>query len=298
MRVRIDLSYDGAGFHGWARQPGLRTVQGELEDALGVVFQADVPLTVAGRTDAGVHATGQVAAADLPSSHPAAQDLPRLSDRLNRLLSASFSRFAAGAPRGTSDVVITRIEHVPSSFDARFSALLRRYRYRLEDSASQRDPLSRFDRWWLPYSQLDLAAMNASAQALLGTHDFLSFCRPREGASTIRSLKELTVERGPHGEVTVMVAADAFCHSMVRSVVGALVEVGRGAKDAAWVPGLVEHPSRHHGVPVAPAHGLTLMGVDYPDEASLGVAAKNARRLRDASEVKNGEDSGTLSPAL
>ncbi len=298
QRVRIDLSYDGAGFHGWAVQPGLRTVQGELESVLSTVFQVDVPLTVAGRTDAGVHARGQVAGADIPSDHGASKDLQQLSERLNKLLAVRFARSTPGAIRGTSDVVISDMTAVSESFDARFSALERRYRYRLVDSGSARDPLSRFDRWWVPYSHLDLEAMQAAADALLGTRDFLSFCKPREGASTIRTLKELSVTREPGGDITVTVAADAFCHSMVRALVGALVEVGRGARDVEWVQGLVDSPSRDHGVPVAPAHGLTLVQVEYPPEDHFASAARNAKRFRDSTEVETGEDSGTLSPAL
>lgn len=297
-RVRLDLAYDGTHFHGWAVQPGLRTVAGEVEGALGTVFQRSLPLTVAGRTDAGVHATAQVAATDIPAGHPATGDLAHLTERLNRLLAARFARdVTRRAPRGVSDVVIQKMGFVPDAFDARFSALERRYRYRIADQLSGRDPLRRLDRWWLPYPELDLSAMGKGAKLLLGTHDFLSFCRPREGASTIRSLKRVSVRRD-RGEVLVDLAADAFCHSMVRSLVGALVEVGRGNRGTDWVEALIEEPSRRHGVPVAPAAGLTLVGVDYPADDELSAVAQSSRRLRGVGDLAFSEDSGTLSPRL
>ncbi|MFZ1383101.1 MAG: tRNA pseudouridine synthase A [Scrofimicrobium sp.] len=317
QRVRFDLSYEGSGFHGWATQDGLRTVQGEIEEALATVFREPIRLTVAGRTDAGVHAAHQVAHADIPSGAPAAADLNRLCDRLNRLLSARYSGLArgedpavgsppaansgahvhegsgrrswTGAPapfrdRGMSDLVIHRIAAVSDDFDARFSALARHYVYKIVDQREGRDPISRADSWWSPYSDLDAVEMQVAAEVLLGTHDFLSFCKPREGATTIRSLTQLDVTRR-EGSIQIKVSADAFCHSMVRSLVGALVDVGRGMRDPEWVASLIQHPSRSHGVPIAPARGLTLVRVDYPLEEEWAKRSEQARRVRDISET-------------
>ncbi len=317
QRVRFDLSYEGSGFHGWATQDGLRTVQGEIEEALATVFREPIRLTVAGRTDAGVHAAHQVAHTDIPSGAPAAADLNRLCDRLNRLLSARYSGLArgedpavgsppaansvahvhegsgrrswTGAPapfrdRGVSDLVIHRLVPVLDDFDARFSALARHYVYKIVDRREARNPIGRADTWWSPYSDLDAVAMQAAAEALLGTHDFLSFCKPREGATTIRSLTQLDVTRR-EGSIQIEVSADAFCHSMVRSLVGALVDVGRGARDLDWVETLVQRPSRSHGVPIAPARGLTLVRVDYPPEEEWAKRSQQARRVRDVSET-------------
>lgn len=270
MRIRLGLAYDGAGFAGWAVQPGLRTVQGTLEDALATVLRTPVRLTVAGRTDAGVHARGQVAHVDLPED--AWRALPGRSTR--EPTEALRTRLAGVLP---TDVVVGSVAPAPPGFDARFSAIWRRYAYRIDDGAAP-DPLLR--AWVLRHRRvLDVPAMAAAAPALLGEHDFLAFCRPREGATTIRTLQELEVVR-EGGIAVVHVRADAFCHSMVRSLVGALLAVGEGRRDPAW-PGQVLRVGRRDGaVAVAPAHGLVLEEVGYPADGELAERARLARAVR------------------
>ena len=259
MRVRLDISYDGTDFSGWAVQPGMRTVQGELEAALRTVLRLPaVALTVAGRTDAGVHATGQVAHCDLPS----------LPDDLVR-------RLAGVLP---ADVRVRAARRVPADFDARFAALWRRYVYLITDAPSGADPLRR--RQVLAWSRaLDAEAMTDAASRLLGLHDFAAFCRRREGATTVRSLTRLDIARDGV-EIACTVEADAFCHSMVRSLVGALIAVGEGRRPVDWPAALLGRDRRADEVPVAPAHGLTLVAVGYPpdDELAARAAATRARR--------------------
>ncbi|MGH3975375.1 MAG: tRNA pseudouridine(38-40) synthase TruA, partial [Pseudonocardiaceae bacterium] len=259
---RLNISYDGSGFSGWARQPGRRTVQGVLEHALMTVARIQATLTVAGRTDAGVHATGQVAHLDVPlGTAPPAE----LVYRLARLL--------------PPDVRVPAVCQVPRTFDARFSALRRHYRYRVCDAPWGGDPLRRHDT--LAYHrQLDGAAMNAASQLLLGEHDFAAFCRRREGASTVRVLERLEWTREESHLLAAHVAADAFCHSMVRSLVGALLAVGDGRRPADWPAGLLHHTVRSSEVTVEPAHGLTLVGVDYPEDNQLAARAERTRALR------------------
>jgi tRNA pseudouridine38-40 synthase len=259
MRVRLDVSYDGTDFSGWAVQPGRRTVQGELETALTTVLRVPaVPLTVAGRTDAGVHATGQVAHCDLTG-------LPE--DLLRRL--------AGVLPL---DVRVRSLRRVPGGFDARFSALWRRYEYRICDQPAAAEPLRRRQvlTWPRP---LDVAAMAAAAEQLTGLHDFAAFCRRREGATTVRDLQRLTVERDG-AEIACTVVADAFCHSMVRSLVGALLAVGEGRRPVDWPASLFALGRRADEVSVAAAHGLTLVEVGYPPEAELAARAEQTRARR------------------
>lgn len=272
QRLRIDLAYDGAGFHGWARQPGLRTVQGEIEAALDTVMRTSgSTLTVAGRTDTGVHARGQVAHLDVdpelvratsarsPESPEAA-----LRRRLNGLLDP--------------DVRIHRVKIAPAGFDARFSAVWRRYCYRIADTPDAVDPLSRSHvlAWPRP---LDLARMNDAAVLLLGEHDFASFCKKREGATTIRSLLDLSWDRRG-GVVEGTVRADAFCHNMVRSLVGCLLAVGEGRREPDWAAQVLAGRRRDPGVTVVQAHGLTLEEVGYPADGDLARRADAARRVR------------------
>ena len=262
MRIRLDLSYDGTDFHGWATQPGLRTVQGVLEEALGTVLRLDdaPSLTCAGRTDTGVHARGQVAHVDVEA------DPPMLGRRLRRLLPA--------------DVVVRDCSPAPDGFDARFAAQERRYVYRIDDSGSP-DPLTRGHvvAWKRP---LDVDAMNAAAHHLLGEHDFAAFCKKREGATSIRTLLELhAVRTGPVVETTVR--ADAFCHSMVRALMGALVAVGEERHCPAWAGEVLAAGARDPRVRVMPAHGLTLEEVVYPDDDRLADRVHASRRRRDES---------------
>ena len=289
-RIRLDLAYDGTFFSGWAAQPGLRTVEGVLTAALATVLREPVRLTVAGRTDAGVHAAAQVVHLDvsprawiaLPGRsgrRPEAALLTRLAGVLAREAQTSLPR----TPRGADDVVVTGARIVPEAFDARFGALTRRYAYRIADAAAPRDPTRRATVLWLP-DALDVEAMAASAAPLLGEHDFLSYCRPRQGATTIRTLRTLTWRRaagGPDaGLVVLSVVADAFCHSMVRSLVGAGLAVGQGRKPAAWPGELLAARSRDGAAPVAPPHGLTLEEVVYPGDDELAAQAERARTPR------------------
>ena len=260
-RFRLDIAYDGTDFSGWAAQPGRRTVCGVLAGALTVVLREPVLLTVAGRTDAGVHATGQVAHADLAAD----LDPAWLVRRLARLLPA--------------DVRVRAVSPVADAFDARFGALRRHYRYRIATAAHGAEPLRARDTLSWPHP-LDLGAVTTASAGLLGEHDFAAFCRRREGATTVRGLQRFDWTLDTDGVVTAELAADAFCHSMVRSLVGALLEVGRGRRDTGWPAGLLRHEVRANEVPVAPAHGLTLTGVDYPPSAELAGRALVTRRLR------------------
>ncbi|MFN2538447.1 MAG: tRNA pseudouridine(38-40) synthase TruA [Mycobacteriales bacterium] len=261
VRVRLDLGYDGTDFAGWAFQHDQRTVQGELERALAVLSRrADLPrVTVAGRTDAGVHATGQVAHIDLPAE--VASD--RLLRRLNGLLPPDI-RVHAAAP-------------APPGFDARFSGLARTYRYRVADRPEDVNPLRRHDTLAWP-RELDLDAMRTASSQLLGLHDFAAFCRRREGATTVRTLLQLDWAR--EDVLVATVRADAFCHSMVRSLVGALLSVGEGRRPAEWPATLLSAEARASDVVVAPPQGLTLVRVEYPPDDQLLTRQSITRNLR------------------
>lgn len=269
-RLRLDLAYDGTAFHGWATQPGLRTVQGELEGWLGRVLRTEVALTCAGRTDSGVHARGQVAHVDIDV---AAADAEALASTLER-------RLAGALP---DDLVVRRVRVAPPGFDARFAAVWRRYVYRLTDAPGL-DPLLRGLVLKVP-GGLDLVAMDAAGAGLLGLHDFAAYCKRREGATTIRTLLDCHVARVPGGPyaglVEVEVRADAFCRSMVRSLVGALVDVGRGRRPSAWPASLLTAGARSGEVTVLPPHGLVLEEVGYPPDAELAARATAARARRE-----------------
>lgn len=282
VRVRLDLSYDGTGFAGWAAQPTLRTVQGTLEAALGTVLRCAPPrLTVAGRTDAGVHARGQVAHVDVERQVWFAVR-GRMTGEPGDVL---VRRLAGVLP---PDVVVHRAAPAPDGFDARFSALHRRYAYRIADDVAQVDPLRRAHvaRHRLP---LDATAMSEAAAALVGRHDFAAFCRARPDATTIRTLQVLDVVRRPDGPdaglVVAVVQADAFCHSMVRALVGALTAVGEGRRPVAWPGDLLAGRRREGAAVVAPAHGLTLEEVAYPSAGRLAERAERTRARRDADDV-------------
>jgi tRNA pseudouridine38-40 synthase len=270
-RWRLDIAYDGSDFSGWATQPGRRTVQGELEHWIAQVLRLGEPagLTCAGRTDAGVHARGQVAHTDLPV-HPGEQASVLLR-RLARVL------------RG--DVVVRNAVLAPPGFDARFSAVWRRYVYRLWDAGTPPDPLLRHHVAAVRGGPLDLGALNGAAEGLLGLRDFAAFCRRRTGATTIRTLQSLEavrVETGPlAGVVEVTVQADAFCHSMVRALVGGLVAVGTGRRDPDWLWTAASSGQRDPGIELMPAHGLTLEEVGYPSASELGRRALEARARRE-----------------
>ena len=261
VRIRLDLAYDGLAFAGWARQPDQRTVQGCLEDGLARVLSVpDVAVTCAGRTDAGVHALGQVAHADIPAGVGEPTSLAR---RLNGVL--------------PDDVRVHGCVEAPAGFDARFAALWRRYRYQVCDQVAV-DPLSRGQvlQWRRP---VDIDVMNEAAEGLVGEHDFAAYCRPRPGATTRRVLHELVWCR--EGRLAVLTArADAFCHHMVRSLTGALLVVGEGRRPVGWPADVLRAAHRDGAVPVVPAHGLTLTEVGYPPDAELAERAERTRRRR------------------
>lgn len=284
-RLRLDIAYDGTNFMGWARQPGLRTVQGAIEDALAIVFRRFPPtpiLTVAGRTDAGVHATGQVAHLDLddaqlkhliprhrgkgtpPPREPAPQALAR---RLNGIAGLN------------SDLYISSVDFALPGFDARFSPLWRRYEYRIADRLAERNPLIRNHTVWYP-ATLDLDAMNEAARALTGLHDWAAFCRPREGATTIRELQKFEWRRDETGVIIATLQADAFCHSMVRALVGAGVSVGQSKLEGDRLESIRDESERSSEFKVMPAAGLTLIQVGFPDDAELGARADLTRQRR------------------
>ncbi|KTR07777.1 pseudouridine synthase [Curtobacterium luteum] len=287
MRLRLDIAYDGAAFSGWARQPGLRTVQGALESALATVFTrwGEPPvLTVAGRTDAGVHATGQVAHLDLSGEQWAALRSKRGSTGRSPLDGLVKRVNGIAAPEG--DVVVTRASVAPEGFDARFSPLWRRYQYRVADAGAPRDPRRRGHTTWHP-TRLDPAAMERGALVLLGLHDFATFCKPREGATTIRTLQEFRWDREPDGTLVASLQADAFCHSMVRAMVGATIAVGEGRFGPDRLEELRTAQRRTSEFKVAPARGLTLTEVGYPADDELAARADQtrARRTEDAADA-------------
>jgi tRNA pseudouridine38-40 synthase len=275
VRLRLDLAYDGARFHGWARQDGLRTVQGDVEAAIDTVLRTTgTALTVAGRTDAGVHARAQVAHVDVAAD---------LVERSVRRGAESLYETLARRLNGVldPDVRILGVREAPEGFDARFSALWRRYAYRIVDSPEHMDPLLRGQvvAWRRP---LDLEAMNQAAVALLGEHDFAAFCRRRAGGTTVRGLLELHWDR-VDGVVVATVRADAFCHSMVRALTGCLVVVGEGSREPGWAAEVLAARRRDPAVTVMPARGLTLEEVAYPAAAELAARARVTRATRSAS---------------
>ncbi|WCN80858.1 tRNA pseudouridine(38-40) synthase TruA [Micromonospora sp. LH3U1] len=267
IRLRLDVSYDGTGFSGWAPQPTQRTVAGVLVETLDLVLGAGTAtgLTVAGRTDAGVHATGQVCHLDLPVD-VWRQHEGRLLRRLARLL--------------PTDMRVRAMTEVPADFDARFSATFRRYQYRVTDATFGAEPLRRHEvlAWPKP---LDLAALNAAAAGLVGEHDFAAYCRRKENATTLREVTRLDWRRDPDGILVATVQADAFCQAMVRSLVGAMLVAGDGRRPVEWPGSLLTRQDRSSEVTVAPARGLTLVAVGYPsDPAEYARRADLTRRLR------------------
>ncbi|MFD6858387.1 tRNA pseudouridine(38-40) synthase TruA [Rhodococcus sp. NPDC060090] len=262
-RLRLDISYDGTDFSGWARQPGRRTVCGEIEEKLSAIVREPVLLTVAGRTDAGVHASGQVAHVDVPT-----EALPDDPSRWIR-------RLARFLPR---DVRVTGISVAPEHFDARFSAIRRHYEYRVTAAVYGADPLRARDTVSWPKT-VDLEAMQHASRSLLGLHDFAAFCKRREGATTVRELQRYDWTRS--GDIlTAHVSADAFCWSMVRSLVGAALAVGEGRRSVDWMTALLDERERAASVAVAPAHGLSLVGVDYPADGDLAARNSATRETR------------------
>ncbi|MGI8888323.1 MAG: tRNA pseudouridine(38-40) synthase TruA [Nocardioidaceae bacterium] len=277
VRWRLDVAYDGTHFSGWARQPSRRTVQGTLEDALVTILRLPAAaLTVAGRTDAGVHARGQVCHVDLPF-----QALPgnaisaeQLSRRLGRLL--------------PEDVRVHRIQQAPPGFDARFAATWRRYAYRICDEPSSVDPLTRHTVLAWP-RRLDCAAMSRAGDSMVGEHDFAAFCKKRERATTIRALRRVSWTRDVHHEaaqqrlgsiLTATLVADAFCHHMVRALVGAMIVVGEGRRRVEWPLEVLRSGIRDPRVLLVPARGLTLEEVGYPSPQDLAARVSRSKAWR------------------
>lgn len=253
MRLRVDLGYDGGPFHGFARQPDVRTVQGVLEDALSRVLGQDVTLTCAGRTDAGVHALEQVVHLDLDPHVPAAarvvRDLDDLGDRLDKMSGPA--------------IAVWRVAQVADDFHARFSAVERRYRYRIVD-APRMHPLDRYRAWHVP-GPLDLDRMRAGAAHVLGEHDFSAFCRKPSNGHNVRRLDEIDISRPDTDQVHARLRGPAFCHQQVRSVIGCLVEVGLGRRDPDWVAEVRDSRDRSRAPMIAPPEGLALERVVYDD---------------------------------
>jgi tRNA pseudouridine38-40 synthase len=274
VRLRLDIAYDGTEFAGWATQAGERTVAGVLDEALSTVFRMPLQLRAAGRTDTGVHATGQVAHVDVPADaipyayprtiRPDENEFLPLVRRLSRLL--------------PSDIRVSDIVRAPTGFDARFSALRRHYTYRLSTAPYGVEPQQA--RYVTPWPRpLDVDAMAAASRELVGLHDFAAFCRHRDGATTIRDLQRLDWSRS--GDlITAHVSADAFCWSMVRSVVGALLAVGERRREPAWCADLLTETRRSSDFAAAPPQGLTLVGVDYPPDDQLEARIAVTRDLR------------------
>jgi tRNA pseudouridine38-40 synthase len=285
VRIRLDIAYDGTHFRGWAKQPGLRTVQGTLEAALARIVGSDVQFVVAGRTDAGVHASGQVAHVDLDE-----QQWARIEARHGRAAhdpAGSIAGRMHGVLGAYPDATVTRSSLAPEGFDARFSAVWRRYRYRIADQISGFDPMRRHDTTSIR-SRLDADAMDAAAQTLIGLHDFAAYCKAREEATTIRTLLDYRWHRDDDGVLVAEVKADAFCHSMVRALVGACAAVGEGRLDVEDLVTLRDGLARTSEFKVLAARGLTLTEVGYPADDLLATRAEQtrARRDRDGSTLR------------
>jgi tRNA pseudouridine38-40 synthase len=251
------VAYDGGPFHGFAFQPGQLTVAGKLAEAIGRVAGHAVTLTCAGRTDSGVHAAGQVVHADVAESFWGSYpDAGRLARSLSHQVGP--------------EIAVLDVRRAPEGFDARHSALSRRYRYLVLRSPAP-DPLLRRMTWHVP-GELDVAAMRIGADALLGEHDFAAFCRrPPDGASMVRRITDSSLRMDSStGLLAIEIEANAFCHQMVRSVVGALVSVGEGRLTAASILEILRSGDRSRGSRLAPPEGLCLMSVRYPDEMVPG----------------------------
>lgn len=275
IRYRLDLAYDGTNYQGWAKQKGLKTVQGEVIKALTTVFgksKDDFGMRVAGRTDAGVHATGQVIHIDLsPTQLKRLGRTVGMMGSLNDLL--------------PDDIRIQRVSEAPHGFDARYSASFRRYRYLIADGLAPKNPLLARSILWIKHP-LDIANMQAAAPTLIGLHDYASFCRPKAGATTIREVRQIKVTRNKRAGnvIEIDLVADAFCHNMVRAIVGALIAAGEGKVDAAGVAATLARRSRAGSFKVQPPHGLTLIEVGYPAVSQLAAQAEMAQNLRSLDE--------------
>jgi tRNA pseudouridine38-40 synthase len=287
VRLRLDLAYQGTAFAGWSRQPGLRTVQGVLESALATLFRRNgvAPrLVVAGRTDAGVHASRQVAHIDVDAEALAVVTRPRRADASSGRTAdpgaVVVRRVRSILGAHDSDVVVRSARIAPDGFDARFSAIWRRYEYRVADAAAEHDPLQRHRTVWYP-REVDVEAMDVAAQTLIGLADFAAFCKPRDEATTIRTLQSYRWRRGADGVLVASLQADAFCHSMVRALVGACLAVGEGRLEVSGPSELLHARERTSAFKVLPAKGLTLTEVGYPAEEEMAARAEQTRARRE-----------------
>lgn len=298
MRIRLDFAYDGSGFYGWAKQPNLRTVQGELESALHKVLRVPerdsvnpLRLTVAGRTDTGVHASHQVCHLDVSQDvlencigHMSCDSLSALEYRLRHVL--------------PQDIAIHRVSAAPDGFDARFSALERTYVYRIVDRSGFAfvDPRMRGFVLQVDYA-LNVDCMNQAAKMMVGLHDFGSFAKPNPGGTTIREVKKAYWNRISQcacdrlvppleqGLLEFTIVADAFAHNMVRSLVNASVQIGMLKRSLDWFDDKIHNPVREGSTgPIAP-QGLTLENVAYPCDSDLALRANAIRARRDISEL-------------
>jgi tRNA pseudouridine38-40 synthase len=248
LRIRIDLAYDGTHYSGWAKQPDQRTIQEEIETALAKITQSPIETVVAGRTDAGVHASGQVIHFDVPEN----SEINELLFKLNRMLD--------------EDIRILKVTVMDSGFHARFSATARTYMYKILDGNQVVSPLHRLDvaPW---YRKLDVEILNSASALLLGNHDFAAFCKFREGATTVRNLHRFHWLRDDEGYLIADISANAFCYSMVRNLVGAVVCVAEGRNSPDWISAMLANKERVPDSLVFVARGLTLRHVEYPHES-------------------------------
>jgi tRNA pseudouridine38-40 synthase len=272
-RFRMDFAYDGTDFTGFVKQPKHRTVQGDLLAAMSIILGEttnDFGMRVAGRTDAGVHASNQVVHVDLST-----EQLKRLG-RSNNMV-AKLNKMLPESIR------VHRFEPAAPGFDARFSAIYRRYRYQISDDFAPKDPQQMRYVLNLTYA-LDPDAMNEAAQQLIGLGDFASFCKSREGATTIRDLKRIRVKRNSQNIIEIELKADAFCHNMVRSIVGALIAVGAGKATKADLKRTFERAKRVQTYKVVEPKGLTLIEIGYPVPSRLGYQAERSRARRTLDE--------------
>lgn len=301
VRLRLGISYEGTDFSGWAKQPGKRSVEGNLEEAFSQVLRlTPSPRVVcAGRTDAGVHATGQVAHVDVPLDALLRMAHSRVEKDALRRIEAEDGPGAGSLPTAVTealwrrlngflgrnvDLVITHLEVAPDGFDARFSAVARRYEYRMADGLEYVDPRLRRITTFHFYP-LDVEKMNEVADMMLGLRDFGALCRPRPGATTIRELQEFRWHRDENNILIARLQADAFCHSMVRSLVGACVAAGKKKGASLDEIGRLRDAAERTAVfKVMPARGLTLTEVIYPPDSEVGARAELTRNRRELTE--------------
>lgn len=279
LRIRLDLAYDGGPFSGWAVQPGLRTVQGVLETALALLVRRKIRVTVAGRTDAGVHARDQVVHLDLTEAEWVGLNRGVELDPAVALLRRLRGALSRGLGDLTGAIEVHKVTIAPDGFDARFSALWRRYSYRIADGPALWDPLGRYSTLW-HRAPLDVELLNEGAAQLLGLRNFLSFCKPREGSTTIRELQRFEFARGTDGVIVATVQADAFCHNMVRALVGSALYVGEGVESPGWLYERLLEQKRDAKSVLAAPHPLVLEEVAYPSDSEMLARAELTRALR------------------